>query len=516
MFFLVAIILVGVIALFMGDYWVRARSYHVTVYFENVQGLPDGAEVRLAGVKVGRVTGVRLVDNAKFPHKPAAVRLDIYRDVMLYQTDEFAVQQGALLGDKYVEVRRTEVTPKQRLGEGAEIAGGETQGSIESLAEEARGLVKEARGTLAAINGAVATEFNKNAIKTILTNVMSATGKADQLATQAMRLAAILTQEAQRTGPNVNRMAANLAKASQSVMDSAEMVRRTLATSQIPRNVEIASGNIRDATRDMAQISDNLAQVLATPDTRDKIQQALDNLHGATQNLSKVTGQVEQFLADGTVGADVKQALAQLREAADHISHISETYDQVLTDPKFTGDLQATMSAAREAAESGARAIKKAETSITKVENTLNSVGKVANAVVPQSVRMRTSLQQARDSGLSADFDVDLQYGKDPNNFWRAGLRESDRGEGINLQRSFPSGRDSRFRAGLFGGEPGVGYDLHPNQRLYLESELWDPNHLHFDLRGGYGVTPRVDVLFGLNDIGDNNEPFVGARYRGK
>ena len=79
MFFLIALLLVGAIALYLGDFWVRARSYPVTAYFENVQGLPGGAEVRFAGVRVGRVTGVDLRSSAKFPGHPAAVRMAALR-----------------------------------------------------------------------------------------------------------------------------------------------------------------------------------------------------------------------------------------------------------------------------------------------------------------------------------------------------------------------------------------------------------------------------------------------------
>ncbi|MEI6502307.1 MAG: MlaD family protein, partial [Armatimonadota bacterium] len=109
LFFLIALVLVGTIALYLGDFWVRARSYPVTAYFENVQGLPSGAEVRFAGVRVGRVTSVNLEPSPKHPRRPAAVKMDVFHDTILYNDDEFIVQQSALLGDKYVEVKRVAV-----------------------------------------------------------------------------------------------------------------------------------------------------------------------------------------------------------------------------------------------------------------------------------------------------------------------------------------------------------------------------------------------------------------------
>jgi phospholipid/cholesterol/gamma-HCH transport system substrate-binding protein len=514
MFFLIAVIIVGVIALFLGDFWVRARSQTITVYFENIQGLTNGAEVRMAGVKIGRVTAVTLTDNPKFPKRPAAVRMAVYRDVMLFDADVFAIQQGALLGDKYVEVQRSQAMPKQRIANGAEVAGGQARG-IEDLTEEARALVKEARDALAAVRGGLATEQNMAAIKVILVNMMGATAKADVLAAEGIRMAALLTAQARQAGPNVQRMAANMAKASESVKDTAALVRQMLVTSTLPRDAQIATANLRDISQNFSAISDSFAQVLATPETRGKMQDALDNMHTATQNLAKVSAQAQKLLGDDQVAADMKQALARMRETADHLANISRSYDKILTDPKFQDDLQGTLSAARQAAEAGNRTLEKTDAELDRLDRTLTHVTKVTRSLSPDDVRARISLQNSSHEGLQANADIDLQYGKNPNNFWRVGMRGMGDDNQINAQRSLPMG-PNRMRIGLFSSQPGIGYDYHPDQRLSAEAELWNPRNVHFDLRGGYKVMPQIDVLFGFNDIGGQNDPFVGVRYKSK
>lgn len=511
MFVLIALVIAGIVALFLGDYWVRARSYRITVYFENVQGLTEGAEVRLAGVRIGRVTGVSLERNAKFPNRPAAVALAIYRDIIVYTTDTFVIQQGALLGDKYVEVQRTDAAPKQRVAAGGEVAGGTVQG-IEDLTAEARSLVAEARTTLGQMRNIFASEFNAQALRAILTNVMSATAKADTLASQAMQLATILTAEARRTGPKMAKIADDLSQASASVSSTAQLVRNTLATSPIPRDAAIATENLRTATADVARITDNFAQVLATPETRQKMEAALDNMHTATEGLARVSAAAEKLLPDESASEDLRLALCRLREAAEHISSIAKTYDEVLTDPQFTGDLQATISAARQAAEAGARTLEKAESSLGRVDKTLSGLGNIVRAASPDDIRVRSSLEVPQKASRHLDVDVDLQYGENRNNFWRVGIRDVGGDGRLNLQRSFPTG-NNRFRAGLIGGEPGAGYDI-TSDRLNVEAELWNPDDLRFDIRAGYGIMPRVDVLLGVGDIGDSNDPFVGVRYK--
>jgi len=436
----------------------------------------------------------------------------IYRDVMIYESDGFVVQQGALLGDKYVEVQRVAAKPKSRVPPGGEVAGGKAVG-IEDLTEEARALVKEARGALATVKGVFATEFNAQAIRTILTNVVGATAKADQLAAQAMQLAAYLTAQAQQSGPNMARIATNLARASTSVQDTAEMVRKTLATSTIPRDASIATENMRSISQDLSAITDSFAQVLATPESRGKMQGALDDMHTATQNLAKISAQAEKMISDDTTQSELKRALASLRETADHIAHLTADYDAVLTDPKFKDDLRGTLSAARAAAETGTRTLAKAGESLDEAHRTISWLSRATRAIVPDDVRGRVDVELPVKTSPRVNADVDIRYGKDPNAFWRVGVRNVGDGNQVNLQRSFPLGRD-RLRLGLIGGKAGAGYDAKLDPRLAVEAELWDPNNIHFDLRGSYKAMPRLDVLFGFSDIGDRTDPFVGVRYK--
>jgi ABC-type transporter Mla subunit MlaD len=512
MFFLIALLLVGVIALYLGDFWVRARSYPVTAYFENVQGLPTGAEVRFAGVRVGRVTTVTLGANPKFPQRPAAVKMAIMHDTVLYANDRFIVQQSALLGDKFVEVRRVEAVPRGRLEAGAEIAGGESEG-IEKLAEETRALVKEAREALVAIRGTVASDYNRQMLRAILANVEAATSNANRLALQGMQLATVLTKHAEKAGPDVAATADNLKQASASVRSTAQLVRTVLATSPVPRDLAEAGANVRKVSEDIQSITDNLAQVLGHPETREAIQGALEHLHQSTENLAAATDQAAKLVGEEGAGKDIREALAQLRAAATSVSNITSTYEKLLTDPCFTQDVRQTVASAREAAEAGARAIKKAECSLDRVDETMEKVSKVTGVFSPDDVRATMALEASEENALRADLKVDLQYGKERNRFWRVGVRDVGDAETLILQHSFASGKNG-VRVGIYGNKVGVGYDLNPQSRLGLEAELWDPNDLRLDLRGKYDISSHADVLFGFNQVGEGTDPFIGLRYK--
>lgn len=517
LFFLVAILLVGFIALYLSDYLSLAQSYKVTVYFRNVQGLSKGNQVRMAGVPIGRVKEIYLAlpteaaTDARFKGKQAGVTVLISRTTKLYKDDRFVIRQAALLGDTYLEVERTTETPQALLENGAVVPGEEPIG-VADLSAKLDTLISKAQMAVDSVNRVISSEANQQRLQQILINVVSATSRADRLAAQATTLAGILTRNAREAGPDITRMAHNLADASLSVRNSAQMVRMLLATTPIPRDMAVATGNIRQATQDMAAMSNNLAQVFASPETRGQVQDAIGNLHQATANLASLTKQANALLEDGKLGADIKEAVAKLRDAAVSVANITGNYEKVLNDPAFTGDVRATVGSARKAAENSARVVEQAEQTLQQVDQTMDKVTGAVRSIKPDEVRTRVTLETTSGSGLRTDYDVDLQYGTNRDRFWRLGIRDIGDHNSLNLQRSFniPGGRG---RVGLFGGKLGVGYDLHPQDRLGAEIEVYQPKDLRLDLRGIYRFGTGSDILFGFSDIGQDSDPFIGVRY---
>src|SRR6516225_7757815 len=85
----------------------RTNSY--TAEFNNVSGLRSGQFVRGAGVEIGKVKDIKLIDNG---HR-VRVDFDVDRSVPLYQSTTAQIRYLNLIGDRYVELKRGE-------GEGAD------------------------------------------------------------------------------------------------------------------------------------------------------------------------------------------------------------------------------------------------------------------------------------------------------------------------------------------------------------------------------------------------------------
>ncbi|KAB2962857.1 MAG: MCE family protein [Thermoanaerobaculia bacterium] len=98
-FMTAALVLLGWLILRVEDWDLfGAKGRRVDAVFDSIEGLDDKAAVRVAGVRVGRVDGIRL-DGAK-----ARVTLLLETDVALAEGAQAAIANLGLLGDKYVQL----------------------------------------------------------------------------------------------------------------------------------------------------------------------------------------------------------------------------------------------------------------------------------------------------------------------------------------------------------------------------------------------------------------------------
>ena len=98
-FFLVVLAIAGLLIWKIEDLRLgRGEPTRVTVEFKDVAGLDEKTAVRVAGVRVGKVTKIRLVDGK------ALVDVELDRDVALRQGASASIESQGLLGEKYVEL----------------------------------------------------------------------------------------------------------------------------------------------------------------------------------------------------------------------------------------------------------------------------------------------------------------------------------------------------------------------------------------------------------------------------
>jgi phospholipid/cholesterol/gamma-HCH transport system substrate-binding protein len=98
-FVLIGILCLGYLTVKMGKMEIGGgRGYTVKAVFSNVGGLTTGADVVIAGVRVGRVTNITLSDYN------ALVTLKISDTVKIQEDAIASIKTKGLIGEKYVEI----------------------------------------------------------------------------------------------------------------------------------------------------------------------------------------------------------------------------------------------------------------------------------------------------------------------------------------------------------------------------------------------------------------------------
>lgn len=160
LFLLFGIVLVCGMVIYFGRFGDGLKEfYNLRVEYPNASGLFRGADVLLAGAKVGAVSsGPYVLDSMRGVY----VTLKVYEGVQIPEGSTFTIGSSGLLGDSYVDISMppdldlTQLTP---IPADTTVIGGRQSG-ISELAGEGSALLDDVRTAVNNINGVV-TRMNE-------------------------------------------------------------------------------------------------------------------------------------------------------------------------------------------------------------------------------------------------------------------------------------------------------------------------------------------------------------------
>ncbi len=242
----------------------KARAASAEVTFADVAGLDDKSAVRIAGVRVGKVDGIRLL-----PDGTAVARLVFDGDVELRDGAWGQVKNLGLLGDKYVDLFAGDPT-KPRLPEGARIPG-RVPVEFDELTKLASEIGKDVKELTGALSGSLGGESGEAKINRIVDNVGA-------LAEQLKNLV-----EANRQ--NVDVTMANLREFSSSIRETLARLDRILDENR--SGVKGSVANIEDLSGKLKISADNLNSITGKIDSGEGTLGKLVNDEETHQNLNE-------------------------------------------------------------------------------------------------------------------------------------------------------------------------------------------------------------------------------------
>ncbi|HVS30168.1 MAG TPA: MlaD family protein [Thermoanaerobaculia bacterium] len=233
----------------------------VTVAFDDVAGLDVKSAVRVAGVRKGKVSDVR-VESGK-----AVVTLDVDDDVQIHRNATARVANLGLLGEKYVELDPGTPGAGVVTGESIRLPGSQPA-SIDDVTTQVSEIANDIKAITESLKTVMASPQGQQSLEDIVENVRDITA-------QMRQLVAANRNNVDATMANVRDITASL------------RVEIPKLAASLDRAAGSVGGTVGENREDVRRLVDNLRTLSA-------------DLRVTTENLNAITGQVKS--GEGTVG----------------------------------------------------------------------------------------------------------------------------------------------------------------------------------------------------------------------
>ena len=250
-------------------------------YLRYAGGLEPGASVLFGGINVGKVTAVRPA-----PSDPTKIEilLDVGQDTPVNEKSVAKLGLVSVMSGAALSIT-TGGNDARRLPPGSTISSQEAAsldeiaGKMAVVADNANGLITQARGELEGISG--------NA-RSLLVNLNSVTGKPNQ---QRIRSVLDNVNEMLATErPKIDRLTDQLNVLSQHADNTIQNVNGTVSDVREPIRRDLA--DLQSTLLQARQLLSDMQVLVRANDY--KIDDTIENLRTATQNLDELTDSVKQ------------------------------------------------------------------------------------------------------------------------------------------------------------------------------------------------------------------------------
>jgi phospholipid/cholesterol/gamma-HCH transport system substrate-binding protein len=279
---------------------VGQKGYRLAADFDTVAGLEPKSDVKMAGVPIGKVEDIRLVDGK--PH----LTLRIDKGVKVPADSSVSMQSQGLLGEKYVEIAPGKDSAHP-LPDGARIANVTTSPSLDEIIRKVSGIADDVKRVSDAFAGSMGTEEGKASLKEIVENVRVATASL-------RKIIAGNEERIDRIVANVDRLSADLKEiAAQNKENLQATVANARAFSEDLKEISAANKeNLRVTVANLRDISETLKK--ESPDLAKKVSSAADRLAAMAEEIR------------GTVSEN----RSALKETVENVRHASGRLDNTI------------------------------------------------------------------------------------------------------------------------------------------------------------------------------------------
>ena len=430
-FVTVAAVSLGGVILFFGEIPVlKTDRVEYYAYFKNVGGLSKGSDVRVAGVKVGKVEAIT------FEKGKVKVILEIKKGVPIYRDAVAKIESLGLLGDKYVEIDPghpdagmlkpySAIAKTQTPADVSKLVErmGETTKSIDKLANSLYAVVEENRRQLSelisnlnklSVTLQLVLAENRVEVKETLSNLREITKNLKQTLP-------VLTK-------NYNQLAENL---NLILKENRKDIKLTLASiSQLSKTLN----------KKLPKLIDSLEKASETfAESKTEVKKTLKNLAEITEKINRGKGTLGKLINDKTLYTQLRKSVKTLGEATSVITK-TKLHIEAFGQYEAIGESKAGINVMLQPDE--------------KKYYLFGIVGDSAGKVTKKTYYENGQPKEVVEKEFKPEFN--LQYARIFKDKW------------------FHRGSSIVVRFGLKESTGGVGLDYVYNERLMFTFDIWD------------------------------------------
>jgi hypothetical protein len=230
-----------------------------------------------------------------------------------------------------------------------------------------------------------------------------------------------------------------------------------------------------------------------TVDNEKKIDDIVASLGDSTARLDKLITATDKAFTKSNTPEQLSSAISGLNDAAAKLNKIEDDLRSVTGDKVVQGDIKTTV-------HNVAQASQHTNDLIERLNNL--ATGKHQSISTPSLSRLDFN-ENLRYDTFSTDFDA--YFPIDNGDFIRAGVIDITNTNDLNLQYGERYNNAVSYRAGIYNGKVGAGFDIGLFGGYPFTFDVYDPNDVHMDVRQGITLSKNTSLWVGMDDILKNS-----------
>ncbi len=243
-----------------------------------------------------------------------------------------------------------------------------------------------------------------------------------------------------------------------------------------------------------------------------RISATMENVHAMSEDVSSMTGDLRQTLADADLGNRLTGVLGQVDSLLARMNQISSDIGEISGDEQVRADIKESIALTKSTLEEAEVTLRTLRGTLERVNEKIDNIGPVG-VEGKVNVRNESVHQMNRSDSAYIDVKTRLRVG---DNAYDLGVEnigsETPEEVGVNVQAGRYLSDSVLVRGGIFRSEFGLGFDFMPTDGFSLMGDVYDLNNPRANSYFSLPIADRYNLLFGVEDIGDENQLNAGVQ----